>query len=1036
MAQLTPWLRTRCRWQRCARGTRHLLTCLAVFEVFWLGVWCFEKLLAPVSERTAGTLFFITAGVLLAGILLGIWRITRRSIVNAKTREYGRERPAEHDALEAAVELEAKSAKGPLRPFEQEYLTQLQERYAADDFKSLRSSRAFARPRVWPLALATILIASFFFCFPNPVQQRAWLGLTSNQPGLEFLGLPTEIERHQDLPVTVQINRHGGAVTLEVREDGAAEASYPMQGNADAPHLTLYDVSQSLAIRARTPFVESDWHHIAVYDPPAPIRIAIDTTPPAYTGRTPQHRDDFGDLELVAGETLQVHCEMPEGQTCQLKGLSAAAAPTLSTMPCTLSLLPAVGVRFQAEYRDAAGHISHGPVFAVTIRPDLTPSIELIEPTTDTTCKPGETPLVIANVTDDFGITSVEVHYFLDNQPERIQTLWPTGGTPLSSQSLELTSPLALGDTQLVPGQLLTGWLEATDNCEPSANRVRSELFFVTVTPDENSFQADMEGLEGEETHKVDISDLIVESKRLLRNTFDWLNLEMDEAVAERLRQELDRDLRALELAVRSRSVDIASQLGMPRLPEELQCFFTEAALQLGQAAADVTAGAVGDSRAPQQSALVVLVQLNNILIENLMKMSAKGGEGTPEPGMESEDEEGTSPSSESNQESASEDHEQEIAQMEEAREELRRILREQHAILDELRQANRLADTYVAPERHLAQRTRNVGGLLSGIAAAAPIQKLLRDAQGELEDAANNFAVSGQSGVASIHARRAEKNLQDSLTLLEQLLQALTTRQIEKLSEDARELSDRQRELSEHSAQYSTRPPDEATRQGLRDAQDALSKETEGLRQRIDQAARSMEREDPLGAQQLRSTLDAQSNAALQRAQSRARNALLYRRYGTAAEEQENAAAELQRVAERLSDVAAKTGLDEEQLRMAMEAIQQLADEAVASQDAEQLAQVGEQAARLIQQLGKQLGSQALQDIAQEIAQAFSQADAETGGLHDELLERLEAAGRELYQEMLQLQGESPRRRLPPTTAPPRQYRQEVEEYFRRLGE
>ena len=1031
MANLAPWLKRRCNWRRLAHAGWLFAGGLLAFEASWLAIWGAEKILSPFSEKTAKILLLGTTVILLAGILLDIWRIVRRSLVAEKAREYGREHPEEHDALEAALELEAKARRGPLRPFEQEYLEQLQKRYSENGFELLRESRAFARPRVWPLALSAILIALFILYVPNPVRQRAWQGIVSNQPALEFTGLPDEIERHQDLPVTARINRHGGMATLEVREDGMAEVNYPMQGEGTEPHLTIYDVSQDLAIRVRTAFAESGWHRIAVYDPPAPVRISIDTIPPAYTGRAPQHRDDFGDLELIAGEVLQVQCEMPEGQPCQLLELSAASAP----VPWTLGPGPSPGMRLQAEYRDGAGHIAHGPAFAVTVRPDLAPTIELIEPTTETTCKPGETPVVIANVTDDFGVTAVEAHFYLDNQPERTQTLWAEESARPSSQLAELTSPLAVADMGLAPGQLLTGWLEAADNCEPQANRVRSELFFVTVVPDENSFEADMEGMDGEETHKVDISDLIVESKRLLRNTFDLLNLEMDEAVAGRLRQELERDLRALELAVRSRSVDLASQLGMSSLPKELQYFFTEAATQLTQAATDVTAGAVGDSRVPQQSALVVLVQLNNILIENLMKMSAKGGEGTPEPGMDAEDEEGTSPSSEPSLESAVEDHEQEIAQMEKAQEELRGILREQHAVLDDIRRATRLADTYAAPERHLAMRARNVGGLLSGIAAAAPIQQLLRDAQGELEDAANNFAASGQSSVAAIHARRAEKHLQDSLTLLEQLLQSLTTRQIEKLSEDAQGLSERQRELSEQSAQHSKLPPDEATRQNLRERQDALSKETENLRQRIDRAARSMEREDPSGAQQLRSAMDSQSNSALQRSQSRARNALLYRRYGTASEEQKNAADELQKVADRLLDAAAQTGMSEEQLRAAMEAIQQLADEAVASQDAEQLAQIGEQAAALIQQLGKQLGNQTLQDIAQELGEAFSLSDLETSAFHDELMERLEAAGQELYQELLQLKGNAPRR-LPPVTAPPRQYRQEVEEYFRRLGE
>lgn len=1026
MANLLPWIKRRCNWRRLAHAGWLFAGGLLAFELIWLALWGIEKFLAPFSEKTTELLLFATAGFFLAGILLGIWRIARRSNVKTKAYEYGRECPEDHDALEAAVELEGKSQQGALRPFEQEYLEQLQNRYSANDFELLRESRAFARPCIWPLALAAILIALFILYIPNPVWQRGWQGIVSNQPAIEFTGLPDEIERHQDLPIVVKINRLGGEATLEVREDGVVDTSYPMQGDAAAPHLTLYDVSQDLAIRARTPFAKSDWHRIAVYDPPSPIRIAIDTTPPAYTRRAVQHRDEFSDLEVIAGEEIRIHCEMPEGQSWELTGLAIDGNATKEEMVFT----PSQNLTLQAIYRDSIGHLAKGPEFIIAVRRDLPPAIELIEPTTDTQCKPGMNPNLIANITDDFGLHAIEMHFFLDNLPESTQLVWnATSPTP----HLELNTPVDFLGAALQPGQILTGWLEAEDNCEPTAQRIRSELFFVTVVPDENAIEADMEGMEGQESHEVDLADLIVESKRLLRNTFDLLNLEMDSASSERLRQELERDLRALELAVRSRSVDIQQQLQLPRMPAELQQFFTEISLQLTQAATDVVTGAIADSRAPQQSALVVLTQLNNLLLENLMKMSSAGGEGTPDPGMEEEDEQGKKPSE--TPPPSTGDHEQEIAQMETARNELQSILKEQHAILDDLRRTNRLADAYAAPERLLATRTRNVGGVLSGIAAAEPIQRLLRDAQGELENAAQDFATAGQSETATLHARRAEKGLQDSLTRLEQLLQELTTRQIEKLSEDAQKLSQRQRELATQSAQFVDQPPTEEARQAARDAQEALTQETEALRQRLEKTARSLEHDNPQGAHQLRMAMDTQDNAALQRAQSRARNALLYRRYGMAAEEQTNAADALQRFAERLAKASDLSGLTEEQLRALMEQMQQMAEHVDELQDAEQLAQLGQQLAELTSQLAARLGNDALQAIAQELGETKN-GDSAVKELQGQLQRHLEDIRNELQRELARMEKDDISRRPSPSTAPPRQYRQEVEEYFRRLGD
>ena len=595
MAKLTHWLETRCREQRIASGVGIALAAGAGFELFALLLWAIEATTRPIKEITSILLLISILLVLLIGVFWSFWRLWRSNTVLQKAREFGQEHPEEHDALETAVELEGKSRNGILRPFEQEYLAQLQEHYAADGFSSLRASHAFAHPRWWPQLLTAGVLVFIFLYLKNPVMQRAWRGLASHQPGIEFIGLPAEMERHQDLGIKVKINRYGGVATLEVREAHSDVVSHPMQGTGDAQSLTLYDISQEFSVRAWTPFVATRWHRVAVYDPPAPERISIDTTPPAYTGRTPQHRDDFGDLELIAGEALHIECEMPEGQTCQLQELPA---DTVTPVPCTLTPLPSQEMHLQAEYRDGAGHIAKGPAFTVTVRPDLAPAIELIEPTADATCKPGESPNVLAHITDDFGVTAVEAHFYLDNQPEAKQLLWSPEADDTIPRQLEVVSRLALNDLQLVPGQLLTGWLEATDNRTPDTQRARSELFFITIVPDEAAFEANMEGMDGGEMHEISITDLIVESKRLLRNTFDILGSGFEPPVAERLRVELERDLRALELAIRARSIDLAQQFGMPQLPPDIQQFFNDAAGQLVQAATDVTANAIDDSRA------------------------------------------------------------------------------------------------------------------------------------------------------------------------------------------------------------------------------------------------------------------------------------------------------------------------------------------------------------------------------------------------------------------------------------------------------
>lgn len=1031
MAKLTHWLKMRCRMQCVASGVGLFFFAIAVFEAVALMLWGLESITKPIQENIS--IILITTILLILSIVFvwGFRCLWQKSTVFQKSREYSREHPEEHDALEAIVELERKSAEGPLRPFEQEFLQDARRPYMEDNFQRLRQSRTFRQPPWLQLALVAMALVVICYMLRPPILMRAWKGFVCRTPGLAIIQMRSEVERHQDMEVVVQVNRYGGTPALEVRENGILTTT-PMQPlDENRFHLVIYDITEPFALKARTDFVASGWHRVAVYDPPCPERISIDTTPPAYTGRAPQHRDDFGDLELIDGEALHVECEMPEGQTCHLMESSDSIGIPI---PCTLYPLHSKEMHLQAEYRDADGHTAKGPAFTVTVRPDLVPAIELIEPTADATCKPGETPAILANVIDDFGITAVEAHFYLDNQPKAKQLLWSPETDEVNPRQLDIVSHLTLADQQLAPGQLLTGWLEATDNRAPEVQRARSELFFITIVPDESAFESNLEGMDGEEAREVNVSDLIVESKRLLRNTFDLSDSAFEPLMTERARTELERDLRALELAVRARSIDLAQQFGMPNLPPEIQQFFNDAAERLVQAATDVTANALKDSLSPQQTALVTLTKLNNLLLENMMKMQGKGeGESTPQPGQETDEENEEQLSAQPKTTVA--DRQQEITQLEAAREELRKILQEQRAILDDIRRANRLANSYAAPERLLARRTQNVGGKLAGIAEAEAIQTPLRNAMTELDNSGHNFETPGHQDTAVIHARRAEKNLQDSLTLLEHLLRQLTSQQVEKLSEDAKKLADRQSELSQTSQRFSENPPDDAARKATRDAQEKLSQATDDLRQRIEQTARTMERENPQAARQLRNTMTAEDAAALQRSQSRARNALNYRRYETAATEQQTASQQLEELSRRLADAATQTGLSPEQLQQALEELQRLSDETIAGKSAEELSQLAQEAADLASQTGRQLGNDTLQMTGKELKEV-SESGLTPELLQSQTLEHIERMRTELRQELARVMEDATRRPAPPATAPPRQYRQEVEEYFRRLGE
>ncbi len=941
-------------------------------------------------------------------------------------REFRREFPQDHDGLDAALELERRlRRKEPVTPFQREYLDELRERYLAPKTGLLHQYvRRRRRPRQW-LLLPLFLAALAFF----------WMGRASWRNACAFLeGRPSltlefspgrQVPLHQDVTVVATLRKGAsprGVVRLEFRgRRGGASRREAMNPAGDGRwSLTLYDLRETLRVRAEDGQAVSRWQSLEVYVPPAPLEVRVVATPPDYTRREPRIFSDFEDLTVVEGERLQVRCTMPPGEEWRL--LQEDGEGVWRPLDSPEDFLLRDQARYRPEYR-RGGIVRQGASFEVRVTPDYPPVVERRAPLRDGKIAPGEELFLHCLATDDYGLDEVRLCLAVDDRPETRQVLWtpPEGDAP---REWEGRTTVELGE--LASGQMVVGWLEVRDNRHPEANVTRDEPFFLSV---EESFQDDFAAtnVSGEDSERkkqrVDVADLLAESKRLLRDTLmlsgQWENLPLSEA--QRRQGELERDLRTLSVGVRGRQTQIAAAAGVMALPRIMAECFQTASRCLDQAADKVLERLFSESRLTQQRALAALNRLAWMLTQNSRSMGS-GGEGEQNP-------QGSSSGKSSSGEESGELPDSQRGDRQTPLEELKKLLEAVEEMRGELQgllpEFSRDAEPILRKQqRHLQELLPHAVALESARSARQAMSDAAEELSGASQALANDAVPEGR--------QRTERALSALISAQEALRQAQRQEaflQMERLARQARELSEKQEALSRENRRRAREGASSEDRQGARKDQDSLERETERFRQEARNSAGSLARGLPQVSDAISRAGDA-SGERIHRGQDRAKKALLYGRYETAAQSQEDASQALGEWSRNLAQaMEALPRHGAQELSAALEELSRMRNALTRAGEGRDgdAAEVRRQVAEGLGRMGRGLGMPRLVREGEGIGQDSL----------PEALERLQEIQRDLARELQALREEDALQ--PPalrSAPPPRKYRPQTQEYFRRLNQ
>jgi hypothetical protein len=472
---------------------------------------------------------------------------------------------------------------------------------------AVRPERTFAiRGAGVALAGLVALYASWALGLASSDSLRAWVTIPTAAPAALVTAVEpgdTSVVVGDGLEVTATLDRQAeDAVALEARDVGGEWSRLAMHAQDGTYVAAIRSVVGPMEYRIAVGDAASVTYHVQVLRPPAADDLRISLTFPEYT-RLPAKELTPGQADITAvvgtrasltglgGPPLQsATLDFVEGEDVALDVEGAAFAG---------SFLVTQTDRYALRLVSEAGLANDGaPRHVIHAVRDEAPTVTILAPGQDTALDKSMTLTVMAEASDDFGVTEMRLHYDYAakdvNGDARIATYAEARPTARGTYEWDVG---ALG---LFAGDSVSYHVSVTDNDTVSGpNRAVSPTFTVRLPSLVEMFQqvADSQETQAETLGSLadaqdDVNDLVDSVMDRVRKTHELTArdrkdleqaVEMEERIEEQ-RAELAAEMaKALEEAARNEllSMDTLEQIAeMHRLLDEVASEELKAAMQ------------------------------------------------------------------------------------------------------------------------------------------------------------------------------------------------------------------------------------------------------------------------------------------------------------------------------------------------------------------------------------------------------------------------------------------------------------------------
>lgn len=269
----------------------------------------------------------------------------------------------------------------------------------------------------------------------------------------------------------------------------------PLPGSAGAFRASIHSQQESFAYTVKLNDETSRTYHVTMLQRPAVSGVACGQIFPAYTGLAPVTRPT-GDLTLLAGSTLKVTAK----SSIPVSTASIHLAGLDRDIP--MSIDPSTRTALSGEIKIPAGDLTGFSIhlvstegaesaetatYRIDIVRDQEPAVKIVYPLNREELATDKAKILVAfEARDDFGVAKVDLHYTVDQGPEKIVP-FDLGGRTDKNVDRRYLWELDKFMPPLSVGNVIEFWITVSDTNDVTGPGIgASEHYQVKiVTPDE-----------------------------------------------------------------------------------------------------------------------------------------------------------------------------------------------------------------------------------------------------------------------------------------------------------------------------------------------------------------------------------------------------------------------------------------------------------------------------------------------------------------------------------------------------------------------